>query len=247
MSGVTRSVIGNLQYTSNQAHRLGAERGRESFRMDIHQDGSRVLAAHSEIDDAPPVVRDVNLRVDADNLPRECFVRIAVGGQFRGSGWFAFNGHEAQCESTTTVEGRVSQRYALDAPLRAFGNHAIINDAYAMSLYDLAQGPGKQTFFMLLSSPDHRGATGPMLFPVQLAIEYVGEEDITVIAGTFRARHFRILDVGMPEEHPDYDLWVTADDDYIILRATVTGYMQTAYELTSYQVVGHNAVEPAAC
>ena len=239
MSGVARSITGSLQYTSNQVHRQGAERGRESFRMDIHRDGSRVLAAHCEIDDAPPVVRDVNLRIGADNLPKECFVRIAVGGQFRGSGWFAFNNNEAQCESTTTIEGRVSQRYALSEPLRAFGNHAIINDGYAMSLYDLSQGPGIQRFFMLLSSPDHRGATGPMLYPVELAIEYVGEEDIEVIAGRFRARHFRILDVGMPEEHPDYDLWLTADDDYLVLRARVTGYMQTEYEMTELTVIEH--------
>ncbi|WP_269792535.1 hypothetical protein [Stenotrophomonas sp. Iso1] len=239
MSGVIRSITGTLRYTSNQAHRMGVERGRESFRLDVHRDGSRVLAAHCEIDDAPAVVRDVNLRLDANNLPQECFVRIAVGGQFRGSGWFAFGPTEAQCESTTTVEGRISQRFPLQAPLQAFGNHAIINDSYAMSLYDLSQGPGKQTFFMLLSSPDHRGATGPMIFPVSLAIEYVGEEEIEVIAGRFKARHFRILDVGMPEEHPDYDLWVTADEHYIVLRATVTGYMQTAYELDSYAVVEH--------
>ena len=239
MSGVARSITGTLQYTSNQEHRRGAERGRESFRMDIHRDGSRVIAAHSEIDDAPAVIRDVNLRVDAANLPQECFVRIAVGGQFRGSGWFAFTPDQAQCEAMTTIEGRVSQRFALDAPLRAFGNHAIINDSYAMSLYDLSKGPGRQQFFMLLSSPDHRGATGPMLYPVELAIEYVGEQDIEVVAGRFRARHFRILDVGMPEEHPDYDLWVTADDDYVLLRATVSGYMQTAYELTDYAVVEH--------
>ena len=62
---------------------------------------------------------------------------------------------------------------------------------------------------------------------------------IDVVAGHFKARHFRILDVGMPEEHPDYDLWVTADAHYIVLRATVTGYMQTAYELSSYTVVEH--------
>ncbi len=239
MTGIARSIIGTIAYTSNQPHRAGAERGREAFRLDLHRDGSRVLAAHCEIDDAPAVVRDVNLRLGADNLPRECFVRIAVGGAFRGSGWFSFSAHEAQCEASTTIEGRVSQRFALQQPLLAFGNHAIVNDGYAMSLYDLAQGPGTQRFFMLLSSPDHRGATGPMLYPVSLAIEYVGEEDIEVTAGRFRARHFRILDVGMPEEHPDYDLWVSADDDYILLRARVTGYMQTAYELASYHVVEH--------
>src|SRR5690606_3399989 len=120
MTGITRSITGSIQYTSKQSHRMDAERGRESFRLDVHRDGSRVLAAHCEIDDAPAVVRDVNLRLDADNLPQECFVRIAVGGQFRGSGWFVFNANEAQCESTTTVEGRVSQRFPLQAPLLAF-------------------------------------------------------------------------------------------------------------------------------
>lgn len=239
MSGVARSITGNLLYTSKQPHRMDAERGRESFRMDVHRDGSRVLAAHCEIDDAPPVTRDVNLRVDANNMARECFVRIAVGGKFRGSGWFMFADNEAHCESFTTLEGRVSQRFPLQDGLRAFGNHAIVNDGYAMSLYDLSKGPGQQSFFMLLSSPDHRGATGPMIFPVSLTIEYVGEEEIEVTAGRFKARHFRFLDVGMPEEHPDYDVWVTADDDYILLRARVTGYMQTAYELTDLQIIEH--------
>ncbi len=239
MSGVKRSISGTLRYTSNQEHRKGVERGREAFRMDVHRDGSRVIAAHCEIDDDPPVVRDVNLRVDAHNRPCECFVRIAVGGKFRGSGWFTFTDHEAQCEANTTIEGRVSQRYSLERQASAFGNHAIINDAWAMSLYDLSQGPGRQSVFMLLSSPDHRGATGPMLYPVDLTIEYVGEEDVEVLAGKFRARHFRFLDVGMPEEHPDYDVWVSADDDYVLLRAQVTGYMQTAYELDSLQVLEH--------
>ena len=88
---------------------------------------------------------------------------------------------------------------------------------------------------LLLSSPDHRGATGPMLFPVDLAIEYVGEEELTVAAGTFRALHFRMVDVpGLPLEHPEYDLWTTSDNDYVLLKARVGGYMQTEYELTRY-------------
>ena len=62
MGGVSETFTGELRYTSNAEGRQGVERGRESFRIDIHQDGSRVLAAHAEIDDAPPVVRDVNQR-----------------------------------------------------------------------------------------------------------------------------------------------------------------------------------------
>ena len=36
---------------------------------------------------------------------------------------------------------------------------------------------------------------------------------------------------GLPQEHPPYDLWCTADGDYVFLRGAVGGYMQTRYEL----------------
>ncbi len=234
--GVVRSITGSIRYTSNQPARQGVERGRESFRIDVHADGCRTIAAHGEIDDAPAVVRDVNLRVGPDRRPHECFVRIAVGGAFAGSAWFRFDEDMAECEAFTATEGRVSQKIRLSEPLRAFGNHAMVNDGYMLNLYDLSKGPGMQVIpRLLLSSPDHRGATGPMLFAVDLALEFVGRESMQVTAGTFDALHFRMVDVpGLPLEHPPYDLWCTADGDYVLLKATVGGYMQTAYELISY-------------
>ena len=243
MSGVTRSITGTIFYTSSKSDRMGHERGREYFRMDIHTDGCRTIAAHGEIDDAPAVVRDVNLRIGPDGRPQESFVRIAVGGEFRGSGWFRFSESIAECEAFTSVEGRVSQKMELKAPLVAYGNHAMVNDGFLLSLYNLAEGPGIQVFKnILLSSPDHRGATGPMLFPIDLAIEFVGQEQLTVAAGEFSALHFRFTDIpGLPLEHPPYDLWCTADGDYVLLKAAVGGYMQTAYELTSYHSTGADA------
>lgn len=241
--GITRSITGTILYTSTKPDRFGAGRGREHFRMDLHRDGCRTIAAHGEIDDAPSVVRDVNLRIGADGRPLESFVRIAVGGEFRGSGWFRFSDTLAECEAHTALEGRVSQKVELKAPLAAFGNHAMVNDGFLLSLYDLAQGPGVQTFRnILLSSPDHRGATGPMLFPIDLAIEFVGHVPLKVAAGKFDALHFRFVDIpGLPLEHPAYDLWCTSDGDYVLLKAAVGGYMQTAYELTSYDRTGDAA------
>ena len=237
---VVRSISGTIAYTSTKPERLGATRGREYFRIDVHRDGSRTIAAHGEIDDAPAVVRDVNLRVGADRRPLDCFVRICVGGEFTGSAWFRFDDGLAECEALTAAEGRFSQRVAIEGHLPAFGNHAMINDGFLLGLYDLSQGPGVQvTRGLLLSSPDHRGATGPMLFGVDLAIEYVGPERIEVGAGAFDALHFRMVDVpGLPLEHPPYDLWCTSDGDYVLLKAAVGGYMQTAYELATCERTG---------
>ena len=186
--------------------------------MDLHTDGSRVISAHAEIDDAPPVVRDVSLRIDAGGQAADCFVRIFVAGVFRGSAWFRFDGARAECEASTVVEGRVSQQMSLDGPAPAFGNHAIINDGFLLSLYDRSQDPGIQMLRNLpLLSPDHRGATGPMLFVVDLAIQYHGEERIVVKAGQSDAPKFSFTDVpGMPVEYPPYNLWCTNDGHFVI-------------------------------
>ena len=237
---VLRSITGTIAYTSTKPERFGATRGREHFRIDVHQDGSRTIAAHGEIDDAPAVIRDVNLRVAADRRPLDCFVRIRVGDSQSGSAWFRFDGGVAECEALTTAEGRFSQKMTVEGWTPAFGNHAMVNDGYLLSLYDLAAGPGVQTVErLLLSSPDHRGATGPLLFGVDLAIQYVGQELLQVAAGQFKALHFRMVDVpGLPLAHPPYDLWCTDDGDYVLLKAAVGGYMGTAYELTAFTQSG---------
>ncbi|MCR9180202.1 MAG: hypothetical protein NXH71_08215 [Erythrobacteraceae bacterium] len=197
--GVTRSIAGTIRYTSTKPGREGAERGREHFRIDTHADGYRTIAAHGEIDDAPAVVRDVNLRIGADLKPVESFVRIAVGGTFRGSAWFRFAADLAECEAYTAVEGRVSQTMKLARPLPAFGNHAMINDGFLLHLYDRSKGPGVQvTRGMLLSSPDHRGATGPMLFAIDLAIEFVGRESLTVQGRNVRRAAFSVCGHSRP-------------------------------------------------
>ena len=88
---------------------------------------------------------------------------------------------------------------------------------------------------ILLSSPDHRGATGPLLFAVAMGLEYVGEERIEVAAGTFDALHFRVVSTpGLPQEHPPYDIWTSADGHYVFLKGEVGGYMKTHYELVEF-------------
>lgn len=228
-----RSVRGTIAYTSNKPERLGAERGRECFMINTHADSSRTCIAHCEIDDAPSVMRDITYSLDANWMPRDCFVRLTVGDRFMGSGWFRFAADFAECEAFTAKDGRVHQRMELRRPLPAFVNHAIVCDAWHVRLFDRSRGPGVQVIEqVLLSSPDHRGATGPTLFSIGVGIEYVGQERITVTAGTFDALHFRyVSSPGLPQEHPPYDVWCTDDGEFLFLRGSVGGYMLTHYEL----------------
>lgn len=230
-----RTLRGTIRYTSDKPERLGQERGREYFIMTDQSDGVRVIHAHCEIDDAPDVIRDVVLSLAADGSPLDASVRLTVGGKFEGTGWMRFQDQVSECESFNQRAGRISQRIANPAPLAGMGTHPICGDALMLRAYDLTRGPGRQFFpQMMLSSPDHRGATGPQLFPLGLGLEFVGPEAVEVPAGKFDALHFRYVDTAgqLPEEHPAYDVWCTADGNYIFLRGCVGGYMKTRYELT---------------
>jgi hypothetical protein len=229
-----RTVRGTILYTSKKPDRMDQERGREYFTINVHSDGKRTCIAHCEIDDRPSVMRDITYSLDEDWYPMDCFVRIAVNDRFMGTGWFRFGDGYAECETYTALDGRVTQRMDTDGRLVTFQNHAIVCDAWHMRLFDRSKaGQGVQSIDeMLLSSPDHRGATGPMLFRIGFGVEYVGEETIEVGAGTFDALHFRFVSSpGLPEAHPPYDIWCTNDDEFLFLRGDIGGYMQTYYEL----------------
>jgi len=223
---------GLVRYTSKKPERRDEERGRERWTLIRHADGRRSLWAHSEIDDRPSVLRFVQLNVNPDWTPSDAFVRITVGDEFRGSGWFRFGKRAAECETYTAVDGRVSQRIESAEPIRCFGGHAIQNDAWVTQTVDRSRAGQPQAPTVLLSSTDHRGATGPSIATVVPRVTYLGEERISVAAGVFPAWHFRFTSVaGLPEEHPEYDVWTSTDGDFLFLRGEVGGYMQTGYEL----------------
>jgi len=235
------TIRGRLLYTSNKPGRENAERGRENFTITKHRDGRRTLRAHAEIDDAPNVLRDVTLTLDKDWITRDAFVRLSVGDETFGSSWFRFEDTYAECEGYLSETGRISERIEYEQPVELFGTHPIQGDAWHLNSIDISNGPCVKIFDrFLMSSLDHRGATGPSLVwhDEGMKVEFVGQEQITVGAGTFDALHFCYGERGSEEqgsnetnEHPPYEVWTTADGDYILLKAFVTGYMMTHYEL----------------
>ena len=229
-----RTIRGTIRYTSNKPDRLGKERGREYFIMTDQADGNRIIHAHCEIDDEPNVIRDVVTALDKDYFPTDCSVRLTVGDKFEGVGLMHFTPTYADCQTISRRDGRLSQRIELPGRIRWLGAHPISGDALCLKIYDIKDGPGKKFYpNMMVSSPDHRGATGPMLFALGFGLEYVGKEKITIGLGTFDSLHFRYVDSAgqLPQEHPPYDVWCTDDGDYIFLKGAVGGYMQTYYEL----------------
>jgi hypothetical protein len=213
-----RTRRGRMSYQTIES---GQEHGRERFHMTFLPDGRRILSAICESDEPPAVLRHVTMNYGADGRPTEAFVRIDLGGEHMGSGWFDLQAGYATLEGRKAKGGRLSNRVDLDEPLAFIGTDPIVSDAWHMANYDLSKGPGRQHTNGLLSSADAPGRTGPMLWTLTTGMHFVGPEHIEVAAGSFDALHFQIVDTGgqMQEEHPPYDIWTTSDGDYVALRS----------------------------
>jgi hypothetical protein len=170
--------------------------------------------------------------------PIDGFSRLSVGGIYEGCGWFNFGENAARFQGHNRALGPNQTEFPLTERTPWFGHHAIINDGFLGRLFPLGVEPQKKSLKrVMMSSPDHRGATGPELFPLDFGIVYLGDETVTVGAGTFEARKFAIVDTaeGLPEEHPPYEMWCSRDAQGFFLQGGVGGYMQTWYELVELE------------
>lgn len=231
-----KNIFGRIAYTSKKPEMMDKPRGFETFHVTKHADGKKTIRAHCEIEEpAPTVMRDIIYSCDENYAPMDCHVRLTVGDEFMGSGWFLFKDGTIECESFGPDTGRLSQVRDTEGSFDLFGTHPIVADAFNCRVLDISDGPTSRKIRCFVPSPDHRGATPPMVAEVSIFLAYIGEEEITVPAGTFTCRHFQFSDTegeGMGgKQHPPYDVWVTADEDYLFIRGGVGGYMQTWYEL----------------
>jgi len=229
-----RSVRGTIAYLSHKPDRYLQERGREYFHIGVHSDGKRTIITHCEIDDRPSVMRDITYSVDEQWLPMDYFVRITVGDRFMGSGWFRFQPGHTECETFTALEGRVSQRMEhrsppsahvpeprdrlrrlAPAPLRPLAGtwrteHRRVPAVIAgQSWCDRPDGVPRGCERRVRGRRAHHGKGGDLrraAFPVRVGAR-------------------------PPPGTPPYDVWCTADGEFLFLKGNVAGYMQTGYEL----------------
>lgn len=237
-----RNVRGRISYTSTKPEWTVKERGREWFNFSHHADGSIIMSAQCEIEEPDPtVLRNITYHIGPDMVPLNLLVHLTVGDTFLGSGWMRHDpaAGTLSCESYGPSIGRNSELREDIGAFDGFGTHPIVGDGFLTRIMDVSQGPHKRRLRVFLPSPDHRGATPPQLSEVFITLEYVGDEEKTVAAGTFACRHFRFVD-DAPEgmggtTHPDYDMWVTADDDNVFVYGAIDGYMMNRYELVELE------------
>jgi hypothetical protein len=199
---------GRLSYRKRST---GVERGREDFSLTRNRDGSRTLRSVA-MTDGSRFVRDVTYTLGADERPADVFVRLQVGGSLVGSGYFRTEGDRMRVVTDTAEAGHTEQ--VVPVPRRFHvTTHAVMLDGWHFWAYDLAKG-GEQTITVYNTSTRWNGTDGPLGRIEPLRLRFVGEEDVTVPAGTFPCRRFT-LDSDTVKV-PTSSIWVTGEDNLLV-------------------------------
>lgn len=225
-----RLLRGEVVYSELGPDDTLAQFGQESFSISCFPDGSRTLRAVCRYS-TNGLTRDVTYTIGADFKPVECFVRVALPSQVIGSAWFRFTDTTAEAEGFTAKEGRFSQRVEVPRRVTAFGSHPLCSDFWRIAHLKTGK-PGEVQILKncMNSSAAASGDTGPMLFQREYSYTYVGEQTVTVPAGTFTAHQFDWA----VRDGKTLRLWTSAPD-YLPYRMDFPE-RGNVYELTSLEI-----------
>lgn len=211
MSDAICSVItGRIAYRGADGVPLGEER----FDL-IEYDGGRSLRAICEMHDIG-LLRDVSIAMDDNWLPLDGFSRITRAGRPVASSWFRVDAGSVHVESMIHGAGRMTQAFRNDPSITYLGLHPLQGDALvtARAAHDRV---GEQTTVRALTnSIAENGDRGHYATPVSIEVAFLGEENLDVAAGGFRARKFALR---WSPDWPPAHIWVRRED-CIFLKLT---------------------------
>ncbi len=208
----------------------GAERGREDWWLTRNRDGTVTMRCLAMTDEAQ-IVRDVSYTRTKDGRPTDLFLRLQVADRLIGTGYLHVHGDSLNVITDGPETGHLVQ--SLRAPVGAFSvvTHAAMSDGWLYFAYDRTQG-GEQLRPVYHTATRSDAADGPLGRLETWRLSLIGEEEVAVPAGKFKATH---LQVGSADSNvPASELWV-AGEDRILLRC-VCAERDLEYLLTSWKV-----------
>jgi hypothetical protein len=230
------NLRGKLIYVSEKT---GTDRefGREWFSISRHEDGQITVRAQCEIDSGVvrkrSVVRDVVCSLDSNNRPLDCFVRLHENGQYLGAGWFRFDDNKVFGTLHNRHIGHVEQRFEVDGPIPSVGAHPLVCDMLHCLAFDTTRNERVQrSRRIMMTSRELDGCSGPELTWMDMDIEYLGRETITVPAGTFQTEHFCFP---FPSgEYPEEHVWFVPEE-LLFVRVRVGEGLKSRYDLVAVE------------
>ena len=207
---VTRSISGTIAYWGKNNTAIGTEH----FQLAFHNKGCS-FRAFCELDDID-LLRDVTVAFTSSWQPIDGFSRITQAGQVVASNWFIFNKDKVNVKSTELGLGEVTQQFTNTVPFQYLGLHPLQNDALITTQVDKSAPKQYITIKGITNSLSENGDQGLAAIPVNIEVAYLGNEALTVKAGTFNARKYALR--WQPHWPPAY-VWVQ-DEAPVFLKMT---------------------------
>jgi hypothetical protein len=213
---VVRWAKGEIAYRNGKT---GAVTGNESWDLTVHPDGSRSLRATNYLLSSG-FMHTVNVRVGADFRPLEAFAEYFIKGEFRGAALFAVTG--TQLEATAKLTDS-TVRQVVDVPERfSLIPHPLASDVWHHWYYDKAKG-GPQPMTVYDIDAPARGPAALLGRVYTQTLRYIGQETVTVPAGTFVCDHYRVDDavdyyVTGPDALFVKFVWPPANAEYVLTK-----------------------------
>ena len=184
-ANVSRWARGTIAY---QVRSNGHINGYEHWRLDVHPDGSKTVAATVRYDPRP-VFRHVIHRVDADGMPLDTFASYWIDGAWRGNAWYVLEGDRWRGR-ILSPNGTLTH-VVKPGGLFAMVPHVLAVDSWRARLFNKVEG-GIQGILAYNVDATALGSAALVGRLMRYNLEYLGQEQVVVPAGTFDTEHYRI-------------------------------------------------------
>jgi hypothetical protein len=201
---------GRLSYRKKST---GGERGREDWSLTRNRDGTVTMRCLAMTDDSK-LVRDVIYTRRKDGRPVDAFIRLQVADQLIGSGYFRVQDGMMDVIADGNETGHSVQTVSVPEDFFAITTHAVMVDGWMYFNYDRLTG-GEQLRVFYNTSTRLDGADGPLGRMETCRVKLIGEEEVEIPAGRFKATQFQVDSDNL--EVPASNIWV-AGEDKILLR-----------------------------
>jgi uncharacterized protein Usg len=226
--------MSNLKYQygrlSYRKKSTGGERGREDWSLTRNCDGTVTMRCLAMTDDSK-LVRDVIYTRRKDGRPVDAFIRLQAADRLIGSGYFHFQGGAMDVIADGDKTGHTVQTLTVPENFFSIATHAVMLDGWMYFNYDRAEG-GEQLRTFYNTSTRLDGADGPLGRLENCRVKLIGEEEVEVPAGRFKASLLQVDSDNL--EFPASSLWV-AGEDKILLRCDWRE-LDLEYVLTTWKV-----------
>ncbi|NKB44520.1 MAG: hypothetical protein GKS03_09615 [Alphaproteobacteria bacterium] len=202
---VAREIVGTLRLQTKSDKRY---RGAEEWRIFVHPDGARTMILSKDFI-AANALQIMTAHVDANFRPVDVYATYWVPDGYRGSIRVAVDGETLRAVSEGPG-GTLTENVVVPEEISVVTHGESMNGWYLSQGDRDEDGRHEATYYIFSPTRDGsemvRGRLGPASF------QYLGQETITVPAGTFETERYLLTNI---------EMWVTGEHRILVKQSIV--------------------------